>query len=892
MKKIVFLLALFIPILAKGNVFIEAPSVILVEENFYLYVNIQDVEMFNSADYSIFYNSSIFMIESLENGNIDGTEIPCIYSIKDGEIKIVSNLSLSAVNGSGYLSKIKLKSISNGSSYISIDGNLSNFYGNKINVSWYGKEVIATHTRLEVEAPAIVAGNFYAFINVSNVSFLNAMNFSLIFDRYFLEFVEIENGSIEGNEVFVYYMETENGLKIVALTNASGSGCIAKIKFRPLTLGIASINISDVTLSGFYGEIFAYVINKTILISSSPPVAVDDTATTSEDVQILINVTENDYDIDGSIDLSSITITQAPSHGSLTVHSNGTVTYTPNANYHGSDSFKYKVKDNDGIYSNEAFVNITIGSVNDPPVAVDDSYTIDEDAVLNISLLGVLANDSDADGDNLTAILLSNPIHGSLTLNSNGSFVYIPSLNYYGSDSFTYKAFDGQAYSNIATVYITINPINDEPIANDDYASLEEDNSIIISILSNDYDIDGTINESSVRIIQNASYGSLIINPNGTIKYIPKENYYGNDLFKYRVMDNSNSWSNIATVYINITPVNDEPYKPSLLIPENNSINVSINATLIAHVIDIDSDIITVKFYGRKLGATWQLIGTKTNVENNSNVSLVWYNLEYNTTYEWYAVANDSFSENISDIWRFKTELSTINTPPVANNDYYSTDEDIALIINSPGILANDSDADNDSLTAILLNNPSNGSIVLNSNGSFVYIPFLNYYGSDSFTYKANDGISDSNIATVYITINPINDEPIANFNFYPENPTVGQTIYFNSTSYDIDGSLINWTWNFDNFFAYEENTTYIYSEAGKHNVTLIVKDTDGATASIVKEVIVQISDDVPPLTKIEFGLPYYYDGTKEWIRSSTLITLSASDEGSGVDRTYYKIDD
>ncbi|MEM2935418.1 MAG: Ig-like domain-containing protein, partial [Candidatus Thermoplasmatota archaeon] len=232
------------------------------------------------------------------------------------------------------------------------------------------------------------------------------------------------------------------------------------------------------------------------------------------------------------------------------------------------------------------------------------------------------------------------------------------------------------------------------------------------------------------------------------------------------------------------------------------------------------------------------------------------------------------------------------NTSPVANDDYYSTNEDVKLVISAPGILANDIDADNDNLTAILLNNPSNGSLTLNSNGSFVYTPSLNYYGSDSFTYKANDGISDSNIATVYITINPTNDEPIANFNFYPENPIVGQTVYFNSTSYDIDGSIINWTWNFDNFFAYEENTTYIYSEAGKHNVTLIVKDTDGATASIVKEVIVQISDDVPPLTKIEFGLPYYYDGTKEWITSSTLITLSASDEGSGVDRTYYYIDD
>ncbi|MBC7129375.1 MAG: DUF11 domain-containing protein, partial [Thermoplasmatales archaeon] len=110
-------------------------------------------------------------------------------------------------------------------------------------------------------------------------------------------------------------------------------------------------------------------VNITVSCVNDPPVAVDDTASTSEDTPVLINVTSNDYDIDGSIDLTSVTITQNPSHGSLNVYSNGTVLYTPDANYCGSDSFKYKVKDNDGAESNEAWVNITVSSTNDPPVA-------------------------------------------------------------------------------------------------------------------------------------------------------------------------------------------------------------------------------------------------------------------------------------------------------------------------------------------------------------------------------------------------------------------------------------------------------------------------------------------------------------------------------------------
>src|SRR5439155_4721418 len=148
--------------------------------------------------------------------------------------------------------------------------------------------------------------------------------------------------------------------------------------------------------------------------------------------------------------------------------------YTPAANYNGTDSFTYKA--NDGrTDSGVATVTIIITGANDAPVALDDSFTTVEDTTLNVAAPGLLANDSDVDGDTLIAVLASQPTHGSLTLNSNGSFSYVPAANYNGSDSFTYKANDGQADSGIATVSITITGVNDAPVAvNDSYTTAED----------------------------------------------------------------------------------------------------------------------------------------------------------------------------------------------------------------------------------------------------------------------------------------------------------------------------------------------------------------------------------------------------------------------------------
>src|SRR5213076_1650427 len=164
-------------------------------------------------------------------------------------------------------------------------------------------------------------------------------------------------------------------------------------------------------------------------------------------------VLTNDTDLDGDT-LSAVLVSQ-PAHGSLTLNTNGSFSYVPAANYDGADSFTYQA--NDGLAdSGIATVSITITGVNDAPLELDDNYITPEDTTLDVPAAGVLANDSDMDGDTLSAILVSQPTHGVLTLNSNGSFSYDPATNYNGSDSFTYKANDGQADSGIATVSITI----------------------------------------------------------------------------------------------------------------------------------------------------------------------------------------------------------------------------------------------------------------------------------------------------------------------------------------------------------------------------------------------------------------------------------------------------
>ena len=189
-------------------------------------------------------------------------------------------------------------------------------------------------------------------------------------------------------------------------------------------------------------------------------------------------VLANDSDVDGP-SLTAVLVSNA-AHGNVTLNANGSFTYTPAANYNGPDSFTYKVYDG-SLYSNVATVYLTVGAVDDAPVAVNDSYAGTEDTVLNVSTGGVLANDSDIDSTGLTAVLVAGPAHGSVTLNADGTFSYTPAANYNGSDSFTYKVYDGSLYSNVATVSLSIAAVDDAPVATGESYNVAQNTPLTIS---------------------------------------------------------------------------------------------------------------------------------------------------------------------------------------------------------------------------------------------------------------------------------------------------------------------------------------------------------------------------------------------------------------------------
>jgi VCBS repeat-containing protein len=416
---------------------------------------------------------------------------------------------------------------------------------------------------------------------------------------------------------------------------------------------------------------------------------------------------------------------------------------------------------------NEETISNDINPLNNPPIANDDYYSTNEETTLNVLEPGVLQNDTDPENDLLIAVLNSNVIHGTLILNPNGAFTYTPDYNFYGIDSFTYRAKDGENYSNIATVTITVNPVNDAPIAFNDFFTTDEDtilNVIAPGVLNNDTDIEN--DPLTAILISDVSHGTLNLSSNGGFEYTPDINYFGSDSFTYKANDGSAN-SNTATVTITITPVNDPPLANDdyYSTDEDNTLTVSEPGILLNDT-DVENDLLTV--------------------EKISDVSHGTLNLNPNGGFDYIPDNNyygiDSFTyqaydgNDYSNTATVTITIVPVNDAPVANNDYYSTDEEITLIIPAPGILNNDTDVEGDSLNVTLINDVTHGTLNLSSDGGFEYTNDINYFGTDSFTYQAYDGDKYSFSAAVMITINPINDPPTI-----PNNPDPydGETYVF-----------------------------------------------------------------------------------------------------------------
>jgi VCBS repeat-containing protein len=287
-------------------------------------------------------------------------------------------------------------------------------------------------------------------------------------------------------------------------------------------------------------------------------------------------------------------------------------------------------------------------------VANDDGYVTDEDTPLNVAAPGILGNDTDLEGNPLTAVLDVGPSKGTLTaFNTDGSFTYTPDPDFESSDSFTYYANDGTVNSVAPrTVTITVNAQNDAPVAADDDYTTSEDSPVMNvaapGVLDNDTDVDG--DPLSAALSTDVTNGTLVLNPDGSFDYTPDPDFNGSDSFTYHANDGTVNSAAPATVTITVDAVNDPP-------------------------VAVDDDYLTIQ----------------------------------------------------NMFWDVVTE---------------------------GGVLANDTDAENDPLTAVLVTDVSNGILSLAGDGRFTYDPNLDFIGTDSFTYFSNDGTVDSNTATVTITVN------------------------------------------------------------------------------------------------------------------------------------------
>jgi immune inhibitor A len=280
---------------------------------------------------------------------------------------------------------------------------------------------------------------------------------------------------------------------------------------------------------------------------NAAPSATNDTAQTIDGEAVEIQVLANDTDPDG--DTLSVESPTQPAHGSASTDGT-TITYTPTAGYVGSDSFDYTAVDGNGG-SDTATVTVTVNPrPNRAPDAADDSVTTQRNTAI---VVRVVDNDSDPDGDAFTVTSVTDPPHGTVANNGDGTVRYTPDTGYLGDDSFTYTIADGRGGTDTATVHVTVvPPPNRAPVAGNDSATVKKNKSVRIQVLANDTDPDG--DALTVTQASDPPHGSVTVDRGLSVTYRPDTGYAGTDSFTYQVSDGKGG---VATAQVSIVVRHD-----------------------------------------------------------------------------------------------------------------------------------------------------------------------------------------------------------------------------------------------------------------------------------------------------------------------------------------------
>ncbi|MGI8653732.1 MAG: ExeM/NucH family extracellular endonuclease [Pyrinomonadaceae bacterium] len=435
----------------------------------------------------------------------------------------------------------------------------------------------------------------------------------------------------------------------------------------------------------------------------------------------------------------------------LTLAANGTLSGTPTT----AGNFTFTVTASNGV-APDATQTVTI-KITGAPVAANDAYTTSEDTALNVAAPGVLANDTDAADNQLTAVKVSDPAHGTVTLNSNGSFTYTPAAGFSGADSFTYKANNGTFDSNTATVNINVTAIptptptpspSPTPVPDTTAPSVTINQAAGQADPTNTSPINFTVVfseavtgfDSADVTFSGAGATTATVTGSGTIYNVAISGMTSNGIVTASVnasgaTDAAGNTNTASTSTDNMVTYN-APMSPVFTngAPPNGTVGTAYTFTFTASGTPSPTFSVTAGTApaGLSIAANGTLSGTPTTAG----------------TFTFTVTASNGVAPDAT-----QTVTIKITGAPVANNDTYTVNENSTLNVAAPGVLANDTDAAGNSLTAVKVSDPAHGSVTLNSNGSFTYTPAAGFSGADSFTYKANNGTFDSNTATVNINV-------------------------------------------------------------------------------------------------------------------------------------------
>lgn len=519
------------------------------------------------------------------------------------------------------------------------------------------------------------------------------------------------------------------------------------------------------------------------------PTADDDVGEVLSGETVNIDILDNDHDPCSDV-LNPAIITQA-SNGTSTINQDGTLSYTSNAGFEGTETITYIACNEceDGPLCDTANVVITvIPNENEifPPIAADDNVTTNEGQQV---LVFVLDNDSDADHDitELTLTLMDNPSNGTVTPVGENAFTYTPNAGFTGTDSFTYQICDPDGQCDTATVTITVNenpPIDDNVDAEPDLAYTLANQSVVIPVLENDLGSGIEI----AQIITSPASGMIVnIDPaNGTITYLPNTDFVGTDYFIYQICNAANI-CDTTLVTIVVQPSNTENLPPNA----NNDIattdsNTPVNIDAANNDTDPNNDPLTIT----------DIIQDPTNgmVTIEADGTLIY---TPNTDF----VGCDAFAYNVCDegsLCDIGIVSITVGTdacvhPPIAADDeavtFESTPIEIPVLDNDTDPENEDSDPNNDQiLTASLLSEPANGLVVPLGSTGFTYIPNNGFVGLDYFMYVVcDDGVPmlcDTAYATITVLPSGLNAEP--DIVYTSINTAIDISVLDNDTGTDI----------------------------------------------------------------------------------------------------------